>query len=97
MNAGEQLMLLLGAANRDPAAFAEPDAFDVDRLPRTNVAFGLGIHFCLGAPLAKLQAEVAIGALLGRFDNLRLARPATAYRWRESALLRQLEAVPLRL
>jgi cytochrome P450 len=63
----------LGAGNRDPAVFAHPDRLDLARDPNPNLAFGRGIHFCLGAPLARLEAQIALPALLHRFPDLRLA------------------------
>ena len=70
---GSTLLLLLGAANRDPAQFPEPDALDVARSPNRHLSFGRGIHFCLGAPLARLEGDVAFAALLDRFPELRVA------------------------
>ena len=70
---GSTLLLLVGAANRDPAQFPDPDALDVARSPNRHLAFGRGIHFCLGAPLARLEGDVAFGALLERFPELRVA------------------------
>ena len=70
---GSTLLLLLGAANRDPAQFPEPDALDVARSPNRHLSFGRGVHFCLGAPLARLEADVAFRALLDRFTELRVA------------------------
>jgi cytochrome P450 len=64
---------ILGAANRDPAVFADPDGLDLGRDPNPHLAFGRGIHFCLGAPLARLEARIALPMLLERFPNLRLA------------------------
>ena len=70
---GSTLLLLLGAANRDPAQFPDPDALDVARSPNRHLSFGRGIHFCLGAPLARLEGDIAFAALLDRFPELRVA------------------------
>ena len=70
---GSTLLLLVGAANRDPAQFPDPDALDVARSPNRHLSFGRGIHFCLGAPLARLEGDVAFAALLDRFPELRVA------------------------
>lgn len=71
----QNLTLLLRAANRDPAQFADPDRFDVLRPPRPHLAFGGGAHLCLGAPLARIEVQVAFSKLFARFPGLRLANP----------------------
>jgi cytochrome P450 len=71
--AGQRLITLLGAANRDPAVFAEPDRLRLDRGGSPPLSFGGGIHYCLGAPLARIEAEVAFPAVLRRFPSLSLA------------------------
>jgi cytochrome P450 len=91
--AGTLVLGFLGAANRDPAHFVEPDRLDVTRDQPRHLAFGSGIHYCLGAPLARLEAQAAIGTLLRRFPALTLTveRPV----WRPSSTLRGLEALPV--
>jgi cytochrome P450 len=72
--AGRMVIACIGAANRDPAVFAEPDRFDAGRSPNPHLAFGHGIHFCLGAPLSRLEASIAIPDLLARFPRFELDR-----------------------
>jgi cytochrome P450 len=97
--AGRQVLVGLGAANRDPAAFAEPDRFDLARRGGRHLAFGHGSHHCLGAPLARLEAEVAFGRLLDRFGDLRLAVPRHELAWShgDGLVLRGLAALPVTL
>jgi cytochrome P450 len=90
---GALVVLLLGAANRDPARFADPDRFDVLRRDLGHVAFGAGVHVCLGAALARLETQVAIGALLRRLPVLQLASEPPA--WRPTATVRGLATLPV--
>ncbi len=87
--------VLLAAANRDPRQFPNPERFDVARTPNEHLAFGEGIHFCLGAPLARLEGAIAIGAVLERFPKLRAADPAAKLSYRGSLALRGLQSLPL--
>ena len=89
----EVLYFMLGPANRDPAVFADPERFDIGRVGNPQLGFGAGIHFCLGAPLARLEGEIAFTRLLQRYPALRLAEPAP--RWRPLINLRGLEALQL--
>jgi cytochrome P450 len=74
--AGKMVLALIGAANRDPQHFAAPDRFDITRTPNPHIAFGHGIHFCLGAPLSRLEGRVALGELLARMSHFALATDA---------------------
>ncbi|SFB36577.1 Cytochrome P450 [Amycolatopsis marina] len=94
---GEFVMISLLAANRDSTRFAEPDRFDVRRPAGGHLAFGHGIHFCVGAPLARLEADIAVRRLLERFADLRLAAEPESLRWRDSTLMRGLETLPVRV
>ncbi len=94
---GEPVIVALSSANRDPSRYAEPDRLDLGRDSSGHLAFGHGIHYCLGAPLARLEAEVAFGGLLDRFGSMALAVPADSLRWRPSTLIHGLEALPVRL
>jgi vitamin D3 1,25-hydroxylase len=83
-----------GAANHDPDRFDRPEIFDPTRADNQHLAFGHGIHFCLGAALARLEGEVAIGSLLDRFTDLALAVTESDLRWRRS-MIRGLAALPV--
>jgi cytochrome P450 len=93
--AGEFVLVALSSANRDPEQFDDADRLDVTRSPGGHLAFGHGIHFCLGAPLARLEGEVAFEQLLRRFPDLRLAVDPGQLRWRASTLMRGVEALPV--
>jgi cytochrome P450 PksS len=94
---GSQVIGMLSSANRDATKFADPDRLDIRRDPNRHLAFGLGIHFCLGTQLARLEAKIALGALIQRFPNLSLAVPRAELRWKATQSLRGLRALPLRL
>lgn len=95
--AKEWVMLATSSANRDPSRFTDADRLDVARDASGHVGFGHGIHYCLGAPLARLEGEIAFGALLSRFPGLTLAVPEPTLRWRPSSLIHGLESLPVRL
>jgi len=90
---GQRVLVLVGAANRDPARFPDPDRLDIARPDNRHLAFGHGIHFCTGAPLARLEGAIAIRRLLRRFPRLELATDQLA--WRETLTLRGLSALPV--
>jgi cytochrome P450 len=92
---GMIVMVILAAANRDPAQFPDPDRFDITREPNAHVAFGDGIHFCLGAALARLEGAIAFSSVLARFPKLRLAQPDATIAYKGSYFLRGLAALPM--
>ncbi|RIK05068.1 MAG: cytochrome P450 [Acidobacteria bacterium] len=92
---GKVALTLLAAANRDPDQFDEPDHFDITRDPNPHLAFGMGIHHCLGAPLARLEGQVAIAGLVDRFPGMQLATEDVTYK--ENVVLRGLAELRVRL
>jgi len=90
------VLVAIGSGNHDPARFDDPERFDIRRDTGGHLAFGYGIHHCLGAPLARLQTEIAVGALLDRFERIELAvEPGELAH--EMNLTRGLTALPVRL
>lgn len=92
---GEHVIAVLGSANRDPARFADPDTLDVRRKECKHVGFGRGAHYCLGAPLARLEAEIALRTLIGRLPNLRLTIDEDDLYWRPIPFFRSLASLPV--
>ncbi|HXW85685.1 MAG TPA: cytochrome P450, partial [Candidatus Binataceae bacterium] len=90
-------VMVLAAANRDPAQFADPERFDITREPNDHLAFGEGIHFCIGAPLARLEARVVFEEMLGRFAQLRLKSPDQQVAYKGSYFLRGLASLPMQV
>jgi cytochrome P450 len=87
---GEMIVVCIGAANRDPDQFEAPDRVDVTRTPNRHIAFSAGPHFCVGATLARLEAQIALNSLLGRMPAIALnAEPD----WRDTITLRGLKAL----
>ena len=90
---GQKLMMLIGSANRDPAQFSDPDQLDIRRDPNRHLSFAMGAHHCIGAPLARLEAEIAFTALFRRFPDLRLERQDLE--WQAAPPLRVLKSLPV--
>ncbi|HEY5111598.1 MAG TPA: cytochrome P450 [Acidimicrobiales bacterium] len=95
IEAGQFVMLLLASGNRDPLAFHRPDDFDVTRTPNNHLGFGFGIHHCLGAPLARMEADVALSTLTRRAPLLALASDVVTYK--ANVILRGMESMPVSL
>ncbi len=93
VEAGQDVVALVGAANRDPSVFDRPDALDLGRADNRHLAFGGGIHFCLGAPLARIEGGTAIASLVRRFGSLELATDEPV--WRDTVTLRALRSLPV--
>jgi len=92
---GDLVLAAIASANRDESQFMNPDTLDITREPNKHLAFGLGIHFCLGASLARLEGQTAINTLLARTRDLRLAVDPRKLRWRSGLVLRGLKALPV--
>ncbi|MFJ2784451.1 MULTISPECIES: cytochrome P450 [unclassified Streptomyces] len=94
--AGQYVLVGIGALDRDPARFPDPDRFDVRRETKGHLAFGHGIHYCLGAPLARLEGRIALRTLLDRFPGLELDPRAAPWEWIPGLLLRGVRHLPVR-
>ena len=92
---GDAVSLVLAAAHRDPAAFTASDQIDFGRADNRHLGFGQGVHYCLGAPLARLEARVALTALCARLPGLQLAVEPTTLRWHTNPILRAPKRIPV--
>ncbi|MER5443723.1 cytochrome P450 [Streptomyces sp. NPDC002790] len=95
IGAGDPVLVVLAAADRDPARFTEPDTLDLSRRDNQHLGYGHGIHYCLGAPLARLEGQAALGTLLTRLPDLRLAVEPDDLRWRGGLIMRGLRTLPV--
>ncbi|MEZ4869855.1 MAG: cytochrome P450 [Caldilineaceae bacterium] len=93
---GDAVSLVLAGADRDPVPFEQPNRFDITRSPNRHLGFGQGIHYCLGAPLARLEGQIAIATLIQRYPALHLTTPVDQLRWRTVPIMRGLHHLPLR-
>jgi len=91
----DELSLVLASANRDPAVFADPDRLDLFRGENRHLSFGFGAHFCLGASLARLEGQIALGSVVARFPAMKLA--SESVEWKPGIVLRGLASLPIRL
>jgi cytochrome P450 PksS len=94
---GSMVVLMLSSANRDESVFPDPDRLDLSRTPNRHLAFGLGVHYCLGAPLARLEGKIALRALSQRYPGIRLAVAPEQLRWRIAIAIHGLKALPVML
>jgi cytochrome P450 len=92
---GDVILPVIASANRDDQRFAEPDRLDIGRKPNPHLAFGDGVHYCVGSHLAKMEAEIAFGCLLRRLPKLSLACPVNELRWRATPIVRGLQSLPV--
>jgi cytochrome P450 len=90
---GDLVNSILGSANRDPERFSNPDRFDITRNQGRHIGFGIGIHFCIGAPLVRLEAEVVFETILRRFPKICLA--TETLEWQEHPIFRGLKSLPV--
>jgi cytochrome P450 len=91
------MFVMLSAANRDPEAYPEPDRLDLRRAGVPHLSFGFGMHICLGFPLARLEGQIALPAVLQRWPRIELAVPEAKLEWLNSMVFRGMTALPLRV
>lgn len=94
---GQTVTMILGAANRDPAIFPNPDTLDITRSPNAHVSFGGGVHFCIGAQLARRETDIALTTLFNRFPDLRLPDPPAGIEWQQNNAFHNLKSLPVQL
>lgn len=92
---GDAVSLILGSADRDPTHFVQPDAFDITRENNRHLGFGLGIHYCLGSALARLEGQIAVNTLLQRYPTLQVTKPLEQLKWRRVPIMRGLHHLPV--
>jgi cytochrome P450 len=92
---GERILMFWAGANRDPNPFRDPDCLDISRDPNPHLAFGKGIHFCIGAPFARREGTIAMSMLFERFPKLRIAVPSEQLQWHPTIIMRGLKSLPL--
>lgn len=95
IKAGDGVIAVTNSSNRDPAVFPDPDRFDITRVPGPHTTFGHGAHYCVGAQLARIELQVALGELFRRLPNLRLAVPERELPWRKNVVIHSLESLPV--
>src|SRR5690606_36075059 len=93
---GALMLAAIASANRDETVFENPDTLDITRSPNRHLSFGHGIHYCLGAPLARLEGSIALNTLLQELPALELAIPENQIQWRSGLVLRGLKSLPVR-
>jgi cytochrome P450 len=97
LSEGDRIFAILAAANRDPAVFDRPDELDLGRRPNPHLAFSKGAHFCLGAPIARLEAQIALTEIVRRFPDYRISEPVEEIAWSNSMVTRGPTRLPVRL
>jgi len=93
---GEIVIGILGAADHDPEVFSRPESLDIHRSPNHHIGFGKGIHYCLGAPLARLETEIALNTLLQRMPDLEMAAAIEDLEWMPVPMFRRLKVLPVK-